>query len=467
MSQTWIVCVNDKRRVKEVKTELETLGIIDKTRKIENDGTVFRVPVLKNPGFDEARVPWVHVVCETAAGGTRVRGDLRSRMPTLLAGIDEVSEELVEKLLDQCPTRYQLYDPLILFSAGSFTKSEAWTEFLALPGSVTFFERLVKAYSTASCVYTHVAENAPIVEESVMRRPSKIKFIYPSSTVDDNDDHDVEVDGDENDDTFSTLWVHTSQNGIHQIWSPAHTMFSRGNIKEKARILRLALETTKKYKPAPNSPWTRPVAVDMYAGIGYFSFSYLKAGFGPVFCWELNPWSVQGFLKGAAMNNWSTTLVKDDKYLFDPKGQAQTLFIAQKDNSVAFDALMSSWSLPDNKLLESPSPPISHINMGLLPSTNLSWPTVSKLVRFSSSSSVLLHVHANLSLDEMEDWSKATVEEFQSLMDGLKKANQFSDGYSSNNSLSYSVTFSHLEKIKTYAPGVWHICADIGIEKSL
>lgn len=33
---------------------------------------------------------------------------------------------------------------------------------------------------------------------------------------------------------------------------------------------------------------------DFYCGIGYFSLSYLRNG-AKVLCWELNPWSIEGF----------------------------------------------------------------------------------------------------------------------------------------------------------------------------
>ena len=43
----------------------------------------------------------------------------------------------------------------------------------------------------------------------------------------------------------------------------------------------------------------KSVLWDLYAGIGYFAFSYAKAGVGKVLCWEINPWSVDGLRRGA------------------------------------------------------------------------------------------------------------------------------------------------------------------------
>ena len=83
-------------------------------------------------------------------------------------------------------------------------------------------------------------------------------------------------------------------------------MFSRGNIAEKTRILRL--ETLKPERLGASVEETS--AVDLYAGIGYFAFSFAKAGVGTVLCWEINPWSVEGFKRGAGRNKWTVTSVR-------------------------------------------------------------------------------------------------------------------------------------------------------------
>ena len=101
-------------------------------------------------------------------------------------------------------------------------------------------------------------------------------------------------------DFANALWVTARQNGIWQTWAPLYTMFSRGNVREKARILNLPTLTT--------GLDTASAAVDLYAGIGYFAFSYRKSsqalekGIKQVLCWEINPWSVEGLRRGAEMN---------------------------------------------------------------------------------------------------------------------------------------------------------------------
>ena len=82
-----------------------------------------------------------------------------------------------------------------------------------------------------------------------------------------------------------------------QTWAPKHTMFSRGNIKEKARVLNLAKQPTAGLEPGLENtdPEARTMAVDLYAGIGYFTFSYAASQRirGPSFAGN----SIRGALK--------------------------------------------------------------------------------------------------------------------------------------------------------------------------
>lgn len=550
MSQSWAIRVPEKSLVKSTKTILEEAGVFDKSQKIVNFDGVFFLPV--STGFDPQDLPAISNyelvktsnkldpspsldVCNgssNAGSNSKTEQSLKNMLPTLLKDIDLPDSVTLQQLMEECPTRYQLYEPLILFTAGSFTGSKAWSTFLNAAESSsrnTFFSNLTLSFSKSksntknhpTAHYTHVAENAPIIDESdILRLPSKLMPLYPMNGPAANSC------------SFENLWVQTTQNGIKQTWAPAHTMFSRGNIKEKARILNIATKTVAEYSPAgsrknPNLSfrhWPRPVALDMYAGIGYFTFSYLKAGFGTVLCWELNPWSIQGLVKGAKLNKWNpqqfvfqsetsslenkqvpipqnndSELQKMANFLYSTKDaakntspkntkttQASKVLVFQEDNIKSIQRLADSLALLQSQKLHTPDfydypPPIMHINMGLLPSTNLAWPTVSQIARFSSSQTVTLHVHANLSPKEMDPWCQSTCIEFQALMDSFTKEirNSGVDGYvmykgcetahdgDGHLDVSYKVKFIHLEKIKTYAPGVWHVCGDFVIEKEL
>lgn len=575
MSQIWALEITDKTKVKRIKTLLEKADLLNKSHKIIKTGERFYLPVLINPELDDNKnatqlasilLPDDLKSCtlvqlpadqsdKSSAPPQLKDQSLKAVLYTILQEITLPSSITLQQLLDEAPTRYQLYEPLILFTAGSFTQSHAWSRFLTesdIASRNNFFKKMTTLLSKPQNslhnnqpntdmllpqnVFTHVAENAPIADENdILRLPSKILPLYP---VPDTTCMNQSAD-------FDNLWVQTTQNGIRQTWAPGHTMFSRGNIKEKARVLEFAKAAVSQYedqKPPSSLQWAKPVAVDLYAGIGYFTFSYAKAGFGTVLCWELNPWSIEGLIKGSEMNKWKPQRFfkqKNDPSIYDsqqnahaqdntdkdrtpvmqseeeeyhkvsnflyprPDTQSRTepgknikasvptrILIFQEDNLKSISRLVETQEYTrqilnntlgltstENQGVLIP-PPVSHINLGLLPTTNRVWPTACLIAYFSSSETVTLHIHANLSPEEMNDWTKSTQFELETLMkSGYKHV--FQDGYliamavanrstaTAQKSIDYLVRFVHLEKIKTYAPGVWHICGDFIIEKRL
>lgn len=434
---TWALRLADSALVKPTKSALQHAHLLSKAAKISSpaQGT-FLLPLDVPADMAQAEVaarlapvlPDHHSTLDVVSiDSPEASGQsLKDVLPAIFARVllhgdaayshDARLAALVAQL--DVPTRYQVYEPLVLFTAGALTKSAAWQTLLAdYPRfAAQVFAQLLAALSGAahSATLTHVAENAPIVDETdILRLPSRIRPLHPADSA-----------------AFAGLWVHATQNGIRQTWSPLHTMFSRGNIKEKARVLAFAKATAQQLSPV------RPVAVDMYAGIGYFTFSYAKAGFAAVFCWELNPWSVKGLLKGAALNHWAGRQVTADEKM-ELTNTPPEILVFNEDNVLAYERLAASFA-PQTL-------PIAHINLGLLPSTNLAWPTAVAIALFSSLPQVHLHVHANLAPEEMEPWCTAT----QTALQALAKDS--------------TVHFEHLEKIKTYAPGVWHVCGDFAI----
>ena len=188
------------------------------------------------------------------------------------------------------------------------------------------------------------------------------------------------------------LWVSTKQNGIIQIWAPLYTMFSRGNVKEKTRLLRLPSTTL----PPPEGTKGHCV-VDMYAGIGYFAFSYIKAGLGKVLCFELNPWSVEGLRRGALANSWKCgVFVEDDvACLGIEDGRVRDaevkLLVFHMDNQRAVQVV---------EKIGRGLPPIRHVNLGLLPSSRGSWDVAVRIL--DQELGGWLHVHENLAEKDIQ-----------------------------------------------------------------
>lgn len=415
--------VKDKLQVKAIKTTLERLKQLDSDYKITFNNGEFLIPILGDlpPELESYQVVTLE---STVKKDTTAAADFKSILKDVLATFRLRPIEL-DQLLDQAPTRYLIYPPLLLLSPEAFSGSAVWTQFLNTESVEPFFQALLSRLSSApQIVLTHVAENAPIPDKTdILRLPSKICPLYP-------------LQKEAFDDSNGGFWCTATQNGIKQTWAPMHTMFSRGNIKEKARILGIAKDYYKKTQ-------IQTTAVDLYAGIGYFTFSYAASGgFKSVLCWELNPWSTEGLVKGSALNKWITVTdgLKKDVIAMpgDGKTSDPTIVVFNEDNTHAFERI--------SQVCGAQAPNISHINMGLLPHAHLAFPVAIEISLFSGLPEVYLHVHENVAVADLDKWIDETTKQLQLLS-------------------NTTITFLHLEKIKTYAPGVWHICGDFIVHK--
>ena len=256
-----------------------------------------------------------------------------------------------------------------------------------------------------------------------------------------------------NENLAKALWVSTTQYGIAQIWAPLHTMFSRRNINEKARVLALCESTIP--DPAARMEST---AVDLYAGIGYFSFCYAKSGFGLVLCWDLNGWSVEGGRRGAEENGWNVGVVKGNKE-WEARGWyagmseagkecRERIVFFHEDNEKAADRIRK---LKERRVT---IPPIRHVNLGLLPTSRSSW--VTAVWALDDWLGGWIHVHENCPKGEIEERRKEIELRFMSLV----TAREAGTGASERGKI---VRCEHVEEVKTYAPGIIHCVFDIAV----
>ena len=266
------------------------------------------------------------------------------------------------------------------------------------------------------------------------------------------------------DDFDAALWVATKQSqDISQVWAPRWTMFSRGNLSEKNRIL-----GNNHSNPFPGltaselgqTPGEIDV-VDMYVGIGYFAFSYLARGFRRVWGWDLNPWSIEGLRRGCERNGWRCLVVSiaEDGSLVGTSVEALARSLIESGGGetvrcVAFNG-DNKWSVQILKGLDKalqaaatrpPSPSIRHVNLGLLPTTRDSWQ--SAIVALDRNLGGWLHVHENVDVREVGAKSHHIVQELRRLLGSHK------GGY-------WLVECQHVENVKTYAPGVMHCVFDV------
>jgi tRNA wybutosine-synthesizing protein 2 len=419
----YAVVLEDAKSVKKAKQFLEEQKSLNKKLKISSDPNTgsFTIPVL----------------CTTEAESIELLEELQNKIPNISFKIQEIEcdtsenssnkiqleklllsfntdAELIPKLLADLPKRYSVYPPLLLFPINSLD-TKTWSTYLASLDQCQcdlIFKLILQIHSTPTNNLTHLAINKPIPEcDNVIRSPTQLTVLY----------------GD-----FTKFWCHTIQNGIYQTWMPLHTMFSRGNIKEKARIL-------SKYKNISEET----DIVDMYAGIGYFTLSYLKRGAKRLFCWEINAFSVEGLSRGVKQNGFGDVyMIKRNEPVLLEKVLNSKCIVFLESNEYCLDRFNELKYQETENLKLNLS--VAHINLGLLPTSTESWPLACKLIDLYSiqTSFAWVHVHENIGVSDLETFMDETRVKLQEL------------------TKTREVNSVYLEKVKTFAPDVYHVVGD-------
>lgn len=391
-----------------------------------------------------------------------------------------------EGLVPEAPKRWVHYEPMILLPSGSFT-SPLWSEILAKVPSNCIDDlwktvlRRIGQKSPGATTHLAVNDGIPLTvaataarpgseddgavpprqeedeglgedKENILRSPIGLRILYGDFGPPGTSGQTV------TDEDFDTaFWASTKQNGIHQRWAPRWTMFSRGNVKEKARLLafhepaspqqtdRTAPQLQLQHRVRPRAALAGTWAVDLFAGIGYFVFSYAKLGMR-VLCWELNPWSVEGLRRGAEANGWSVKVVKGHD-LNRPTPEV----VSETDHIVVFlennqEAARRVQELRSHGL----GLQVAHVNCGLLPRSDDSWEAARGILGGEGGeANGWLHLHENVGVKDIEGRRG----EIQGIFDGWNEQN--GDGRIAK--------VEHVELVKTFAPDVWHCVFDIYI----
>ncbi|KAF2738983.1 hypothetical protein EJ04DRAFT_458334 [Polyplosphaeria fusca] len=487
--------------VKIVKTALEQRALLDKTSKIlpetslSNDNehaskehpvrmvlpTTIRVSkpteerlvedldydlvkadLLRRLGFGmgEDIVGKTVSIVETPVSQSTVSPLPNAVLKALSDAVKALPEELLfslhldpSALIDAFPTTYSTYSPMLLLPSHAFS-STPWTKLITAleadsPQLQAIWKRLASsvgkshvAINAAIPLKSHGSPNMPSLEkENILRSPTHLTPLYgadwgPYPTL-------SSMALPTGKDLGETLWVWAKQNGIYQTWAPRYTMFSRGNVKEKARLLQILAR--------PGRDVERDsTAVDLYAGIGYFSFSYKQSGIRKVLCWELNPWSIEGLHRGAAFNGWSTQAITSFSASQMASVKDVDFLVFQQDNKFAPEAVTA---LREGGIV----PPIRHVNCGLLPSSRDSWGVAVQLI--DTQLGGWIHAHENVGIGEMERRREEVVDWVQQELDGREEK-----AATSTASRRLQVECEHVERVKTYAPGVMHVVFDLRVE---
>ncbi|KAK2806419.1 hypothetical protein FQN50_005836 [Emmonsiellopsis sp. PD_5] len=415
------------------------------------------------------------------------------------------------------PKRFTIYPPLLLLPSNAFSSPPEWAALYAsLPPPQRQELYACIASSFASKGVTHIAMNAPIAPtmgggdsaqgggggvENRIRSPMGLvplfgdfgegeeeKLGQASASSSSCLDGGVSVGGgvggpsEEEKEAYPTqaalksaLWVRCVQNqGVVQVWAPLHSMFSRGNVVEKARIL--GLEGTFEGLDGLGGGGGRGrldqslsdvSVVDMYAGIGYFVFSYLKRGVGRVWGWEINGWSIEGLRRGCEENGWGVRIVRVDRGsgkldveggfegLVDSLSEEDRAVVFHGDNRFAADVLGRVKGAMERKEKGNMWKPIRHVNLGLLPTSKPAWDGAVRILDAHKGGWV--HVHENVDGRDIEKMEKDVVQGFNHLIRSPRGSED------TKPAVIPKAECVHVERVKTYAPGVMHCVFDIYI----
>lgn len=420
------IVVEDNSRIKSIKTQLEKSNNFVKPIRKESGSTIIRTNLNDidqlTQWFPDETITKYELDDTTEKGINRFSHDILGF--TTMYFQEKIPREKLDELLEHLPLKYSIYPPVLLLNNSSKRSfdNEMWSGLL----TPEYHHELLKFLGSNDNLKV-VAINRPILEQdNLLRKPYNLEIIYSMDFPEDP----AALSRDD-------LWCQVKQNGIWQVWNPIYTMFSRGNIKEKKRIL----------ETFPDVEGND--VVDLYCGIGYFSLSYLSMGCRNLFGFELNPWSIEAFKRGLKCNkNFGRSITKT--------GEPNGVHIYNENNEMSdqrlteFRAKHNTDNNSDEKLR------IRHINMGLLPSSEQGYPVSIELLshhhNWEECPKVTLHVHENASIEEInENIIQDRVVSKLSHISQIEKK------------LNYQFELIHLEKIKTFAPDVWHICLDIDV----
>ena len=206
-------------------------------------------------------------------------------------------------------------------------------------------------------------------------------------------------------------WITVTEHKIAQSFDITRVMFSRGNVTEKKRFGMSLV------KPGES-------VLDMYAGIGYYTLPALIHGKAMhVTACEWNEHALY-----ALKHNLKTNGIRED-----------FVTVLEGDCRLALKRYVDRVEpVKDSKF--------DRISLGLLPSSEGGWSIAVSCLRKSTGG--WLHVHGNVATVEHDNWSHWLC---HTLVQHAVK-----DGHS-----DWIAVCNHIEKVKSFAPKVDHVVADV------
>jgi tRNA G37 N-methylase Trm5 len=194
-------------------------------------------------------------------------------------------------------------------------------------------------------------------------------------------------------------------------------MFSRGNVTEKQRFASMVREGER--------------VLDMYAGIGYYTLPALVHGkAGHVTACEWNPHAVYAL-----------------RYNLKANGVEHRATVLEGDCRVSLKAYFNSQEDDENAQHKY----FDRVSLGLLPSSEGGWAVA--IASLNPIRGGWLHIHGNVAAAERQQWCHWVCQCLQHLAE-------------SNNSKEWQAVCTHVEKVKSFAPMVDHVVADVFVGPS-
>ncbi|CAI5474529.1 unnamed protein product [Closterium sp. Yama58-4] len=302
----WVVLV-PRRDGKRWKDELQTNGVLDKTRKPATvspnaSPEVSHVSAsISGAAGDGGEFLLALPVCESAVRTVAAMAGVcmaASTVPTLLnlkamqpsSSEDNQISATHLSLLSQLPARWERLGDMVVLPADAML-GEVWDRL-----GPELWQVVAEALGA-----TRVARQAPVAP--ALTRDSRLQLLLGSSS-----------------------WVEHRENGITYTFDAAKCMFSSGNGTEKQRIAALKLHD-------------QEVVVDLFAGIGYFTIPLLvHARARHVFACEWNPAAVHGLRSSLAANQVSPdryAVLEGDNRVVAPVGVADRVLLGLIPSSEA------------------------------------------------------------------------------------------------------------------------------------
>ncbi|KAK8803700.1 hypothetical protein WA158_001394 [Blastocystis sp. Blastoise] len=199
-------------------------------------------------------------------------------------------------------------------------------------------------------------------------------------------------------------WVEVKQNNVIYSYNIEKVMYSSGNVTERCRMKTLSLQSNE-------------YVVDMYAGIGYFTLPLLlRPEVSHVTALEWNPDSIEALTKNVKLNH-----------------------VEQKCTILC----------GDNRLISKPYyNKADRVLLGLLPSSRPGWETAIRLLKPTGG---MLHIHENIHDNEYNTFIESLPIQLSTIATSNQKSFQF--------------TITHVEKVKSYAPRVYHYVLDVEVKQ--